>query len=326
MSFKTNSHANSQANNILMVWGHRGHRHHRYDGQHGFKQPPHENSLKAYQQVLKIATGMECDVVQSMQNTPFLVHDTLFNGITKYELKTQLDEESQTILQDRFIFQLSNDELEKLRLKDGQALPRLSHLLRMMPEFHDRFLNLELKGPNVADGAVRTVESGISKRLIQPQQVIFSSYNLPTLHNLRLNVGQRFRISVMLTPADLALAQMYPNWPNAEQNAYYVPFSMQALQRSDIREINPDFLHIEAHNLTDESLQTIRDIYPDTQIILWCAGEKHPQEDGFFIEKIMQFAGSKSLFAVISDFPDAVQTILTGLGVPLQKPVNPLTL
>ena len=311
-----------QTTNALMVWGHRGHRHHRYDGQHGFAQPPHENSLKAYQQVLKIATGMECDVVQSVQKTPFLVHDTLFNGITKYELKTQLDQSSQAILQDRYIFQLNDDELEKLRLKDGQSLPRLSHLLDMMPDFTDRFINLELKGPNVADSTIRTVEKAISRKLIQPQQVIFSSYNLPTLHNLRLNVGRRFQISVMLTPADLELAQMYPNWPNAEQNAYYVPFSIQALQRSDIREIEPDFLHIEAHSLTKDSMETIYEIYPDARIILWCAGERHPGEQVFFIDKIIEFANSKRLFAVISDFPDAVQNLLLKQGIPVKRPNN----
>ena len=139
-----------------MVWGHRGHRHHRYDGRHGLKNTPHENSIRAYQQVLRMVTGVECDVVQSMQHTPFLVHDTLFSGITRYGLKAQLDEASQALLGDRYIFQLTDDELKQMCLKDGQNLPLLSDLLTLMPEYADRFLNLELKGPHVADSAVRS--------------------------------------------------------------------------------------------------------------------------------------------------------------------------
>ena len=311
MSFKTHH---------LMVWGHRGHRHHRYDGQHGLNQSPHENSLKAYQHVLKYTTGLECDVVQSGQKTPFLVHDTLFNGITQYQLKSQLDEPSQHLLNNRYIYQLMDDELEQLRLKDGQALPRLAHLLKLMPEYPQRYLNLELKGPSVADTAVRTVEHAIRQGHLHPQQIIFSSYNLPILQNLRLNVGMRFKISVMLTPADLQMAQMYPNWPNAEQNAYYMPFTQQSLQRSDIREINPDFLHVEAHSLTEGSLKAMHELYPDSGIILWCAGEKHPKENPFLIEKTLAFAHSHKLVAVISDFPVAVQTMLTEQGLTLHKP------
>lgn len=314
MSFMTNS---------LKVWGHRGHRHHRYAG---FSQPAHENSLKAYEQVLQATTGLECDVVQSLQNTPFLVHDTLFNGIAKYELKSQLDEPSQQIVKDRYIFQLGNEELENLRLKDGQTIPRLSHLLKLMPDFTDRVLTLELKGPNVADSTLKTVENAIHKKFIQPAQIIFASYNLPTLHDLRLNTGRRFKISVMLTPADLQLAQMYPNWPNAEQNAYYVPFSMQALQRADIRTIDPDFLHIEARSLTAETLETIHESIPNSRVILWCAGEKHPDINRFFVDKITQFSGSKTIFAVISDFPEAVQKELIGQGIDIAKPENPYRL
>jgi glycerophosphoryl diester phosphodiesterase len=303
--------------NPLMVWGHRGHRHHRYSG---FEKPPHENSLQAYQQVLQMAMGLECDVVQSKLGTPHLVHDTTFNGITKYELKAQLEENSQSVLQDRFIYQLTDDEIGQLRLKDGQTIPRLQYLLAIMPRFPERFLYLELKGPNVGRVTVRLLERAIRDGLIKPEQIIFSSYNLPTLQSLRQDVGNRYKISTMLTPDDLALSQMYPNWPQAEQNAYYVPFSLQNLKRADIQEIQPDYLNIECSSLTESALASIHEFYPKTKIVLWCAGEQPPEENGLFLEKILAFYPTKKLFAVVSDFPDMMQYCLAKNGVNLKMP------
>jgi glycerophosphoryl diester phosphodiesterase len=318
----------SLTDSSLMVWGHRGHRHHRFSGQYGYAPtPPHENSLKAYEQVLKVTGGLECDVVKSKQNTPFLVHDTLFNGITKYQLKNQLDEASKDILKERYIFQLEDEEVEDLKLRDGQDIPKLQELMGLMPDYEGRYLNLELKGPNVAGSTVHLVEKAIRQKLIQPEQVIFSSYNLPALHMLRLNAGPRFKISVMLTPSDLAMAQMYPNWPSAEQNAYYVPFSSTALERSDIQEIQPDFLNIEASQLKPSDLTQIYKSYPDIKLILWRAGEMHPSEDESFVETIQAFEESKRVFAVVSDFPEALQQSLVKKGIKVKvPPPNPYSL
>jgi glycerophosphoryl diester phosphodiesterase len=303
--------------NSIMVWGHRGHRHHRYSG---FSKPPHENSLQAYQQVLQLAMGLECDVVQSKQGTPHLVHDTTFNRITKYELKAQLDEASQLLLHDRYIYQLDDNEIGTLRLKDGQFVPRLQYLLAIMPRFPNRYLYLELKGPNVARTTVRLIERAIRDGLLKPEQVIFSSYNLPTLQSLRQDVGNRYKISTMLTPDDLALSQMYPNWPQAEQNAYYVPFSLQNLKRADIQEIQPDFLNIEANSLTESALEAIHEFYPKAKLILWSGGEQPPEENGAYLEKILAFHGTKKLFAVVSDFPDMMQFSLTTNGIKVKMP------
>lgn len=307
--------------NSLMIWGHRGHRHHRYAGQYGLPaHVPHENTLEAYRQVLRHGTGVEADVVQSLEHTPYLVHDTLFNGITKYDLKSHLDEAGQALAQDRFIFQMTTDEVDGLCLRDGQEIPRLYDLLKIMPEYPGRKLNLEMKGPHVTDHAVRVVEHAIRKKLIQPQQVIFSSYSLPALQNLRLNVGQRFRIAVMLMPDNLALSPMFPNWPHAEQNAYYVPFSLQALQRAEIREIEPDYLYLETRSVTDDMLDYLREHYRHTRLLLWCMGERHPKEDDSFASMVERLAPSRMVAAVISDFPLAMQEILLERQVNIRLP------
>lgn len=307
----------------IQVWGHRGHRHHRYNGQHGITHAFHENSMQAYLHALKKTMGLECDVVQSQQNTPFLIHDTLFNGIAKYALDSQLDDASRDLLHGRYIFQIADDELRLLRLKDGQPLVRLLELLRVMGDFPDRTLNLELKGPSVSKSTLHSVELAIRQKWIKPEQIILSSYNLPKLQNLRQNSGTRFKISAMLTPTDLVMAQMYPNWPNAEQNAYYVPFSKAALQRSDIQEIQPDYLHIEAGDLSKEHLEWVEEIHPNAKLILWSAGEKHPDEAPHYADLIHAFAPTNMIYAVMSDFPEILQKKLQEKGTAIALPPDP---
>lgn len=309
----------------LMVWGHRGHRYHRYrkmhpDGRQDLKETPHENTLAAYQQVLSKTMGFECDVVQSRTNTPFVVHDTLFDGMVQYELRRQLDDASIDMIGDRFIFQLDNPEIRALRLKDGQAIPRLQDVLELFQHRPTQFINLELKGPNVFKSAIRSVERAIYHRHITPEQVIFSSFNIPALHSLRKDAGHRFRISLSFMVAHQHLAQMYPNWPLAEQDAYYVPFSVDALQRPDMVDICPDFFNIDVTCMNVEALEAIHFFYPQARIILWCSGEMPPEIDTRLVDTAQIYAASGKLFAIVSDYPMNVQHVLQQRGISVISP------
>lgn len=309
----------------LMVWGHRGHRYHRYSQNHADANAapvdmPHENTLAAYQQVLSRTMGFECDVVQSRSKTPYLVHDTLFDGMVQYQLRQQLDEAGIERVGDRFIFQLNDDEIRELRLKDGQTIPVLQEVLELFKPYTDRYINLELKGPSVTSSAIRSVERAIYHRVLKPQQVIFSSYNIPALRVLRANVGSRFRISLSFMVASQPLAQMFPNWPLAEQEAYYVPFSVEALQRPDITDIQPDFFNIDVTSMNVETLEAIHFFYPKSRIILWCSGETHPQVNSRLVDVAQTYASSGKIFAVVSDYPMDVQQMLRQRGIDLTTP------
>lgn len=309
----------------LMVWGHRGHRYHRYakihpDGIHAAKEFPHENTLATFEQALSKVMGFECDVVQSQNSTAFVVHDTLFNGMVQYELRQQLDDDSAAKLGDRFIFQLTNQEIRDLRLKDGQTIPHLADVLALFKTHHDRYINLELKGPTVFKAATRSVERAIYHRLVTPEQVIFSSYNIPALRSLRADVGIRFRISLSFMVASQPLAQMYPNWPLAEQNAYYVPFSVDALQRPDMVDIQPDFFNIDVTSMNVETLEAMNFFYPKAKIILWCSGELPPEIDTRLADAVQTYAPSGKIFAIVSDYPMDVQNALQQRGVELLLP------
>jgi glycerophosphoryl diester phosphodiesterase len=290
----------------MMIWGHRGHRHHRAPDK--YFEAAHENSLQAYRETLAVCAGLECDVVQSRQGTSYLVHDTLFKGMVHYELKAQLNDEARNRAGQKFINQMSDDEIDALRLKDGTPIPKLQQLLAMMADYPGRVLNLELKGPSTADAAVRTVEKAVRSGFVTPGQILFSSFNFPALRHLRNQVGNRYKISAIFEPTDGELLnRMYPSWPSAEQDAFYIPVNETNLRRADIIEIQPDFINLEYNTLTTYKLDLFARHFPDAKIILWTIGEKHPMEDQGYLLMIENLAASGALYAAITDFPSEMQ-------------------
>jgi glycerophosphoryl diester phosphodiesterase len=311
----------------ILVWGHRGHRHHR-DPAH-YPDAEHENSMATYLFALQNAMGLECDVVQSKRGTPYLAHDTdnLSDGFVFYELNKHLDENSREMFGKNYIYQSDDVEIDKLTLRDSrhQHIPKLRHLLRVMRNYPDRILDLELKGPNTVDGAVAIVEKAIERNYIKPEQVIFSSFSFPTLIELREKTGHRFRIGAIFDASHYVATPMYPEWPDFEgkpipKDAFYIPFSVSVLKRDDIQKIVPDFFNIERGSLNMKKIEAIREAFPNAKIIVWTMGEKHPDEDPLLIETIAEYDNTGMVFAVISDFPEIVQTKLLESGMCELKP------
>lgn len=304
----------------LMVWGHRGHRQHRFADR--FVDPAFENSLRAYEDTLAQAMGIECDVVQSRQATAYMVHDTAFNEVVEYELKAQLHEKSRVLAGNRFIYQMTDDEIAQLHLRDGQNMPGLKELLALMPRYPGRILNLELKGPHTVDVTVNTVERAIQEGKLTHQQVVFSSFNFPALLDLREKVGSRFKIGALFALQWQDMAQMYANWPNAPQDAWYVPFRVAdgVLERSDLRQIAPDFFHLERSTLTHQGFDAIERLFPDAKITVWTAGEAHPDDNTMLLDTVAEFAPTGKIYAVITDFPQLIQTRLKLRGVKVKLP------
>ncbi len=303
----------------MMIWGHRGHRHHRVPER--YFQPAYENSLQAYADALSVCAGLECDVVQSSDGTGYLIHDTLFEGIVRYELKTHLDEKSKQIVGNQFIYQMSDKQIADIRLKDGQPLPRLRQLFELMKKYPNRVLNLELKGPHTADMTVRAVERAIQEGFFTPDNIVFSSFNFPALRHLRQQVGTRFKIGALFEPSDNEnWNRMYPSWPNAEQDAYYVPISEKNLQRPDLIDIQPDFFNLERSSVTTRNVDAIDRHFPKAKLIVWPAGEQHPDMDQTTLMLAEAVSVTGKLYAVTTDFPEVVQQRLLARGLPLQLP------
>jgi len=299
----------------LLVLGHRGHRHHRIP--YRYPQACFENSLQAFEFAFKHSDGLECDVIRSSMHTAYMSHDmdTLPNGTTIYEMQKNLDAKSAKLLGERMIYQLADAEIAKLKLCDGQEIPSLEKLLRMIKHYPDRTLVIELKGPDTNDAALTQIEAALSRHDIASEQIIFSSFNLPALTQLRSRIGNRFKIGALFDTADLSLAQMYPDWPDAPQDAFYVPFRPDAgvLELPCMAAMQPDYLHIECLSLTTESIAAIDRIFPAAKIILWTRGEPHPDDDPVVLDIVRKFYPTGKLHAVISDFPEAVKAGLRSL-------------
>jgi glycerophosphoryl diester phosphodiesterase len=303
----------------ILVLSHRGYRHNRYLDK--YPDAVHENTLKAFHFALEHTMGLETDVILSRQKTIYLTHDTLFTNHVAYELKVHLDEPSKKIVGERFIFQIDDSEIDQLRMVDGQKLAKLDDLFAMMPKYPGRIINLELKGPNTNDVAIAAVEKAVAQNLITSDQIIFSGFNLPGLRDMREKVGDLFKIGALLSLNTQTRTAIYPEWPDAPQDAFYTPFKLEEgiMDNEDLKAINPDYFNLEYKTLSDAGIDAIHKFNPNAKLILWPAGEPHPDEDFYIADIIEKFASTGKIYAVMSDFPELLQKRLEEKG--LSKPV-----
>lgn len=304
----------------IIVLAHRGYRYDRFPER--YPNSPHENTVEAFKFALTHCMGLETDVIQSKQKTLYLTHDTLFSDRVYYEMKVHLDPASREIIDDRFIFQLDDADIARLRMVDGSKMAKLDDLFALMPDYPDRLINLELKGPNVNDMTIKAVEKAIDNKQITADQFILSSFNLPAVRDMRGKVGDKYKIGAIFAMNWQTKTPMFPQWPGASQDAFYTPFKLDEniLQNPDLIASNPDYFIIEYGTLTEEGLKAIDAFNPKAKIILWPFEEKHPDDDLFIVDVIKKFADSGKIYAVMSDFPDILQKKLEKRG--LTEPVK----
>ena len=129
-----------------------------------------ENSLKGFKYALDHQIdGLELDVHLTRDNVPVVIHDEKLQRTTNGQGQ---------------IADYTLSELKRFRLSDGQRIPTLKEVLNLV-EFHDIFLNLELKTnlvayPGIEEIVLRMVENS---KLKYP--VIYSSFNIHTLRRCR---------------------------------------------------------------------------------------------------------------------------------------------
>lgn len=304
----------------MMIWGHRGHRHHR-SSRH-YAHPPFENTLLAFQQALAVCMGVECDLIQSREGTIYLAHGTSYDAKTVHEFSDTLDEKSKSIVENKFIYQLDNALVNKLRLIDGRRLPTIHDVLRTVAEFPGHFINFELKGPLALESVIRFVQENQGEALLDMPHCVFSSFYTGLLVQLRKHYGTAVKIACLFDEAVLPLQKMYPGWENAPQDAMYIPFRIEdgVLEREDVRAIQPDFFNLEIFSITDQAIEQIRKLFPQAQIILWTSDEPHPDENEKIVDAVERLAPTGLIYALITDFPEEVQKHLAARGVTLRVP------
>lgn len=302
----------------LLVWGHRG-----------CRQNPnfYENSRAAHSQALKVANGYETDVV-GQPDVLVEVHDTLFTDKVNYELAHHLDEKSQALLasqpqQPPYLYKLDKTIIRQLTLKDGSKLPDVHGSLSELAKYPQATINLELKGPSTWQPALKMVDEFVMNGHIRADQIVFSSFNHHALAELRQAAQDTYKIGLLYAREVQTLTPTFPDWPDiseADRKGMYVPFSMQAIQDPLLKDIRPDYFNLERSAVRLDTIEAIAATFADAKIIMWTAGEEHPDRNSALVDTVKAVYPTGKLHAVITDFPTEIMGHLKGADIPVKSP------
>ncbi len=209
-----------------------------------------ENTLISFQKAIELGVdGIELDVHLTSDNHLIVIHDDTLDRTT-----------SGTGLVKGFTL----EELKSLRIDKLYEIPILQEVL----DFVDKriFVNIELKGQNIAKPVADMVERYILEKNWTYEHFIVSSFDWNALQEVR-SLNPNIAIGV-LTQTDLGLAIAFADFIKAKS-------------------IHPYF-----HLLNDENSYAISE--KGFQVFPWTVNE---QEDIYKI-KSLQVSG------IISDFPD----------------------
>ncbi len=176
--------------------------------------PGPENSLEAIRRSLAIGVpAIEIDVWQ-VHGELWVTHDRrLGREIAGYQV----------------LADLPLDQLEALRLSNGEALPRLSQVLELVGE--QALLNIELKGPDCADTLERILTAHRQDFGQSPDSWIISSFDHRQLAQLQQSLPE-VRRGLLLYGVPLDMAQ------SADQiDAYSVNLSQDFMPDALVEDI-----------------------------------------------------------------------------------------
>jgi glycerophosphoryl diester phosphodiesterase len=298
---------------VVKVLGHRGARQ---------RADVDENSLPAFRIALEQADGLEADAVISADKTVFLQHESGQRGLhprlkhiawkSVYGLKNMLDAKSAKSVGERRLDQLSDKEIDSLRLAKGSKLPRLSELFNLAAQHPGKTINIELKGEDMVEAVLKEINSAVDAGKIRKEQVILTSFNHPAIAKVKqlepgLKTGLIFSRNPSIDP------RMFP-W-SCNKESRYVHFNRHALRSKRVRDIAPDFFVLNAEAVTAKNVALIRKRFPAAKIMFWMSDEPQPEKN----EKLMKMLADNRIApvieAVISDHPAEMAKMLKARGL-----------
>ena len=139
-------------------------------GHRGAKGHVAENTIESIKEAIRLrADGVEIDVFRCKSGEIVLFHDKTLDKLTDGKGKI----ENKTLT-----------EIKKLKVLDSQySIPTLDEVLKLIGR--EFFLNIELKGSNTSKRSYELVKYYIDKKVINPKNILFSSFNWEELKKLR---------------------------------------------------------------------------------------------------------------------------------------------
>jgi glycerophosphoryl diester phosphodiesterase len=297
---------------VVKVLGHRGARQ---------RADVDENSLPAFRIALDQADGLEADAVVSADKAVYLQHESgqpylhprlkRVAGKSVYALKKMLDAKSAEVVGDRRLDQLSDKEINSLRLAKGSKLPRLSELFNLAAQHPGKTINIELKGENTVEAVVREINSAVAAGKIKKEQIVLSSFDHTAVARAKqLEPGIKCGLIFARLPS--FDSRMFPWSGNKESR--YVHFNRRALRSKRVRDIAPDFFILNGKMVTAKNVRLIRNRFPAAKIMFWMT-EPMPEKNAQLMNILTDKRIAPAIEAVITDHPGEMVKILKSKGL-----------
>jgi glycerophosphoryl diester phosphodiesterase len=289
-------------------------------GHRGLRQHPEvdENSAKAFEVALKTADGIETDAAVSADKTVFLSHEITQKYVpglisrSLYVFSQFLDKASAAIVDKRRLEEVSDSEVDSLRLKKGAKIPRLSELFNQAAQYPDKTINIELKGEGTVEAVIKEIKKAVAAGQITKDQIILTSFNHLAIQKAR-ELDPDIKCGLIFSGSAKFDSRIFP-WSDNE-DSHYVEFNKEALDSKIVKDINPEFFILKAEAVTPENIKMLKEKFDKAKIMFWMTKEKAPEENSEVVKILSDPEIAPVVEAVITDYPKQMTKMLKEKGL-----------
>ncbi|MEZ0224253.1 MAG: glycerophosphodiester phosphodiesterase [Alphaproteobacteria bacterium] len=292
---------------MIKVLGHRGVRQ---------RKDIDENSLPAFEKAFQNSNGIETDAAVSGDGTTYLVHDVSQFAIphlyarARYALKEHLDKISAKLMGKKRLDQVKDNEIDKLRLKKGGKLPKLSELFDLAAKYPGKTINIELKGHNSVGPVLAEINAAIKSKKIKKSQIILTSFDHLSIKKVR-ELDPEIKCGFIFARYSKGRTRIYP-WTD-NKISRYIQFSKKVLKSKTAKEVNPDYFIMTAGAISTRKMKQLHKFFPNAKIMLWTT--KKPEKDRALNKKLKNKEITPHIEAIITDFPEKMAKHLAKKGL-----------
>ena len=275
-----------------------------------------ENSLQAFEKAFAESDGIETDAAVSADGTPYLVHEITQLTIphlyarARYALKGHLDKVSRKLLGKKRLDQITDKDVDKLHLKHGGKLPKLSELFDLAAKYPGKTINIELKGHGSVGPVLAEINAAIKAKKITKDQIVLTSFDHLSIKKVR-ELDPEIKCGFIFARYSKGRTRIYP-WTNNKVSRY-IQFSKKVLGSKTAKEVDPDFFVMTPGAISSRKMKQLRKYFPKAQIMLWTT--KQPDKDRKLNKMLKNPDVAPHIHAVISDFPEKMATHLKKKGL-----------
>ena len=275
-----------------------------------------ENSLAAFERAFQEGDGIETDAAVSGDGTPYLVHEISQIAIphifarARYELRRHLDKVSAKLLGKKRLDQITDAEVDNLRLKKGGRLPTLAALFDLAAKYPGKTIDIELKGNNSVGPVLKEINAAIKAGKITKDQIVLTSFDHLSIKKVR-ELDPEIKCGFIFARYSKGRTRIYP-WTD-NKTSRYIQFSKKVVNSKTAKEVKPDFFVMTAGSLTARKVKHLRKAFPDAKIMIWTT--KAPAHDKALAKKLDDPRIGPHVVSIITDFPDKMVEVLKKKGL-----------